>query len=102
MQNVIRAAQKTHEGILELCAALSKTKLEQAASSVRDLSLLTKREKEIFEMIAQNVNIAEMAKRLKISPRTVGTHRDTIRRKLGFDVVAQLNDYAMKFKPGVS
>lgn len=96
MQSVIRAAQKTHEGIMELCAALSQTQLEATATHVRSLDALTARQREIFEMIAQKMAVADMAKKLKLSPRTVEAHRDTIRRRLGFPTVAELNQFALK------
>lgn len=96
MQNVMRAAQKTHEGIMELCSALSQTKLETTATQVKSLDVLTPRQKEVFEMIARKATITDMAKKFDLSRRTVEAHRDTIRRRLGFSTVAELNEFAAK------
>jgi len=51
---------------------------------------LTARESEILDLIAQGFTSKEIARKLEISPYTVNTHRDNLRRKLGVHNGAQL------------
>lgn len=51
---------------------------------------LTARESEILDLIAQGYTSKEIARKLDISPYTVNTHRDNLRRKLGVHNGAQL------------
>lgn len=51
---------------------------------------LTARETEILDLIAQGYTSKEIARMLEISPYTVNTHRDNLRRKLGVHNGAQL------------
>ena len=51
---------------------------------------LTTRETEILDLIAQGFTSKQIARRLGISPYTVNTHRDNLRRKLGVHNGAQL------------
>lgn len=47
------------------------------------LAALTPRQKEILRLIAQNMQAKEIARLLDISERTVKTHTDAARRRLG-------------------
>ena len=46
-------------------------------------SILTKREKEVFELLITNKTTAEIAKELKISEKTVRNHISNAMQKLG-------------------
>ncbi|HMP72169.1 MAG TPA: response regulator transcription factor [Kiritimatiellia bacterium] len=48
-----------------------------------DLAGLSDRELEIYQMIGTGMSTQEIARRLGISPKTVSTHRDNIKLKLG-------------------
>ncbi|MFN3920641.1 MAG: response regulator transcription factor, partial [Methylohalobius sp.] len=43
---------------------------------------LTRREFEVFQLLAQGKSVAEIAKVLNISPKTAGVHQTRILRKL--------------------
>jgi DNA-binding NarL/FixJ family response regulator len=58
---------------------------------------LTKREKEIISMIAQELNTAEIAKTMHLSTNTVETHRKNIMQKLRVKNIAGIAIYAMKY-----
>lgn len=51
---------------------------------------LTVREAEILDFIAHGLTSKQIARQLNISPYTVNTHRDNLRRKLGVHNGAQL------------
>ena len=46
-------------------------------------SILTKREKEVFDLLIKNKTTAEIAKKLKISEKTVRNHISNAMQKLG-------------------
>lgn len=59
---------------------------------------LTKRESEVFALIAYSLSNKEIAERLKISPKTVMNHRQKIMDKLGISGNGTLYEYAKKMK----
>ena len=46
-------------------------------------SILTKREKEVFDLLVQNKITSEIAQNLKISEKTVRNHISNVMQKLG-------------------
>lgn len=56
---------------------------------------LTDRELEIFRMIGQGTPSVEIATRLRLSPKTVDTYRDRIKKKLGVKTGAELMQRAV-------
>jgi len=54
------------------------------------METLSDRELEVFLLIAQGCSTGEIAKKLIISVKTVDTHRDNIKRKLGLASAGQL------------
>ncbi len=59
---------------------------------------LSDREYEVFELIAQGVSPGDMAKQLKLSPKTVSTYRERVLLKMGMDTNAALMRYAFENK----
>lgn len=57
---------------------------------------LTAREVEVLRMIALGHTSVEIARKLRLSPRTVETHRAHIHKKLGLTTRAQLVGYALR------
>lgn len=57
---------------------------------------LTKREKEILQLICEQFTTAEIAEKLYISPRTVDGHRNNLLAKLGCRNTAGLVVYALQ------
>jgi DNA-binding NarL/FixJ family response regulator len=58
-------------------------KAPAAAPESSHLPRLTKRETQILELVAQELNNTQIAAQLNLSPRTVHTHRRAIMQKLG-------------------
>lgn len=59
-------------------------------------SLLTPREREVVQLLAEGGTIKQIALRLHISPKTVEAHRLRIMNKLKMDTAAQLTKYAIQ------
>jgi DNA-binding CsgD family transcriptional regulator len=51
--------------------------------ALRDPSLITDRQREVIELIAQGLSNDELSQELGISPRTAKAHCDVLRQKLG-------------------
>jgi DNA-binding NarL/FixJ family response regulator len=60
------------------------------------LSLLTSRQREILQLLAEGHSTAAVASRLCVSVKTVGTHREHLMQKLGTRSVAGLTKFAIR------
>jgi DNA-binding NarL/FixJ family response regulator len=58
---------------------------------------LSDRELEIFALIGEGVGTREIAQRLGVSPKTVETHRERIKAKLGVTTASELVARAVRF-----
>ncbi len=69
--------------------------------SLRPPSLpFTQREREVFERIGWGLGPSEIAMQLGVHVKTVETHRETLKRKLGLSSSTQLLDAAFKWRDG--
>jgi DNA-binding NarL/FixJ family response regulator len=59
-------------------------------------TLLSDREREVLQLLAEGRSSSEIAARLGISTRTVESHRANVMRKLGLHTVAALTKYAIR------
>ena len=59
-------------------------------------SVLTAREREVLQLMAEGKSTAQIAELLHISVKTVETHRQQIMHKLGMRSVAELTKYAIR------
>jgi DNA-binding NarL/FixJ family response regulator len=60
------------------------------------LELLSKREREVLQLIAEGQNTKEIAFLLNLSIKTIESHRQQIMRKLNLQSVASLTRYAIR------
>ena len=58
--------------------------------------LLSEREREVLQLLAEGHNTKEIADQLSISAKTVETHRAQIMAKLKLDSIAALTKYAVR------
>jgi DNA-binding NarL/FixJ family response regulator len=61
-----------------------------------DLAILSSREGEVLQLIAEGINTKEIAFTLGISAKTVETHRQQIMKKLNLYSIAELTRYAIR------
>ncbi len=57
---------------------------------------LTRRQREVLQLVAQGLSSKEVARRLAVSVKTVDTHRSQLMRELGIHEVTGLVRYAMR------
>ena len=92
IERALQAVQKIQEGLLELNDELGTDKTDIVK---RDLSVLTKRQREIFELMGQKVPLGTIAKQLRLSMRTVEAHRNTMRLRLKLSNAKELTKFAV-------
>ena len=86
-EKIIQAIRRVLAGKVWLSETIADGILEGAVGSRRATNLspvdaLTDRELDVFELIGEGVKTVEIARRLKLSVKTVETYRDRIRHKL--------------------
>src|SRR5690349_10189754 len=99
--DLIQAVREVVAGRRYLSPPLSERALElymRKVESVPDdpYELLTTREREVLQMVAEGRTSGEIANRLFISPRTAEGHRANLMRKLGLQTHADLIRFALK------
>ena len=58
--------------------------------------ILTAREREVLQLIAEGKTTTQIADQLSVSEKTVGNHRQNLKEKLGLNGVAELTKYAIR------
>jgi non-specific serine/threonine protein kinase len=61
-----------------------------------DTTTLTRRQREVADLVAEGLTNKEIADRLVISPRTADTHVEHILTKLGFTTRTQIATWAIQ------
>lgn len=90
---VLKGKQFISPGISAVVTDRFVRSIDAAESS--SLDILTKRERQILELIATGLANKAIASRLKVSIRTVETHRAHLSRKLGINNTAGLVKFAI-------
>jgi DNA-binding NarL/FixJ family response regulator len=99
-ESVIKAIQQILKGNIFLsenmtAAVLKKFQLNPSALSAYPLKCLTDRELEVFYLMGKGMISADIADRLNLSAKTVGSHKERIKEKLGLKNSAELVRYAV-------
>ena len=76
-------------------ALLLREAMADPKSSESGINILTKREREILQLIAESNSTREIAAKLSISVKTAENHRTNLMRKLDLHDVASLTRYAI-------
>ncbi|MBW1990848.1 MAG: response regulator transcription factor [Deltaproteobacteria bacterium] len=67
-----------------------------ATPSSSAFSVLTNREREVLQLMAEGKTTSQIAELLHISVKTVETHRQQVMHKLGIHSIAELTKYAIR------
>ena len=99
--DLVKAVREVAAGKRYLSPPLSERSLELYVRKVKSppedpYELLTTREREVLQMVAEGHTSAEIATLLFISPRTAEGHRANLMRKLGFQNHTDLILFALK------
>src|SRR5260370_2129251 len=99
--DLIRAVRSVSEGKSFFSPVISKMLLEDYIRQIRDkevedsYDLLTPREREILQLLAEGKTNKDVANILRLSPYTVETHRGNILQKLNLHSAAEWILYAL-------
>jgi DNA-binding NarL/FixJ family response regulator len=93
---IVDAIHQVLGGMRYLPPSISRDAVEGELGSTRSepLERLTRREREIFELVIRGHSNDEVANRLFISRRTVETHRQRVVKKLSTHSLAELQRIA--------
>lgn len=69
---------------------------ENAAASAKDLSVLSRRERQVLERVAEGLSNNQIGDKLGISPKTVARHRERIMNKLDLHSSTELVKFAIR------
>ena len=93
------AIKSVAEDQIYLSPSISRNLIEEylhPSGEYRSIDLLTPRQREILQMIAEGKSTKQIALNLNISVKTVDTHRSLLMRRLNVHDVAGLVRYAVK------
>jgi two-component system, NarL family, response regulator NreC len=94
LENAVRAVMA---GEVYLSPKVAGIILRGAGSAARGhFGVLTPREREILQLVADGRSCKEIAQMLHLSAKTVDTHRRQVMNKLNLDSVAELTHYAIR------
>jgi non-specific serine/threonine protein kinase len=97
-----RGADLTLDDAVAYALGLQQIPAEQAISRPADQPRLTRREREIAELVAQGLTNRQIAAHLVISPRTAESHIEHILVKLGFTARTQIATGAVEALPNTT
>jgi DNA-binding NarL/FixJ family response regulator len=81
--DIVTALRAAMEGQIYLCSETQKALNEAPGTESKELPRLTRREKEILELIGQGYTTQQIAAELFISTHTVESHRKNLKEKFG-------------------
>jgi len=96
LQDVIRGLEAVSEGSTYFGPGVAALLRGTAAGSVCGFGSLTRREREVLQLIAESHSTRRIAARLGVSAKTAGNHRTNLMRKLNVHDVAGLTRYALQ------
>ena len=103
MDRIMSAIRRVLGGEIYLSEKMASRILQKlvhpagAAGDASPIEALTTREFEVFTLIAQGVGPTEIATRLKLSVKTIETHREHVKEKLGVKTGAELTRFAVQW-----
>ncbi|MBN2347067.1 MAG: response regulator transcription factor [Candidatus Aminicenantes bacterium] len=97
-EELLQAVRQVMAGRTYLCTMISGVVIRDYIQRMRrgESSLLSPREKEILQLLAEGGTTKRIADQLGVSVKTVETHRQHIMDKLNIFSIAELTKYAIK------
>ena len=92
------AIRAVHGGRRYLSKPLADDLLDRLVTDVPEdpLSLLSARERQVLQLIAEGNSVVDIAGKLALSRKTVETYRERMMEKLGLDNFASLVKFAIQ------
>jgi len=98
IEELLRAIQTVYSGKSYVCNGMASVLIESylCRDNAKPSGNLTEREREVLHCIADGMSTQKTALLLKVSAKTIETHRRQIMRKLNIFNVAQLTKFAIR------
>ncbi len=100
-EQVLKAIFRVLDGEVYLSADMTRKLLKGVAGKSDDgrssIERLTDRELEVFDLMGRGLTTREIAERMKLSIKTVETHRDKVKVKLKIQSTAVLTRHAVQW-----
>ena len=99
VMEIVDAIRQVLGGIRYLAPSVSRdaVQAELESNAMRPLQRLTKREREVFELLIRGYSNEDIANRLFIARRTVETHRQHIMNKLSAHSIVQMQRVSARY-----
>lgn len=100
LKELAAAIRNVYENKKYLSPEVSSIVIEKSLNGLKERSVpasaLTKREREVLQLLAEGKPIKEIAFKLKVSIKTIYTHREKVMQKLKIDNIAGVIKYAIQ------
>ena len=93
IRSVLRG--KIHVSESMMARLLDKFQVNPACHGAQTVDILTDRELEVFRLIGTGLSTREIAERMRLGIKTIGTYRDRIKQKLNIKSAAELSRQAV-------
>jgi DNA-binding NarL/FixJ family response regulator len=101
ISKVVEAIRQVLRGEVYLSPQMTKSLLHRAALGQtldsEPISTLSDRELQVFQLIGEGLSTVQIADKLELSPKTVESHRKTIKQKLNIQTSNQLSRRAFQW-----
>ena len=101
IEEMVRAIRAIMDGGIYLSPAVAGPVVQDLfrklpSEAYTAMAVLTKREREVLQLVAEGLATKKIAERLNVSVKTVETHRRQVMEKLNIHSVAALTKYAIR------
>ncbi len=101
LEELAQAIRVVHDGQRYLSPKVTSAVVDEYVRRLggdrpRAMSVLTNREREVLQLLAEGRTTKQIARRLHVSPKTIETHRRQLMQKLDLHSVAELTKFAVK------
>ena len=97
-EELLKAIHSVCDGSIYFSGEVGQALKQYQKSSVAEIPVLSRREKEVLELIAEGYTNPQIAEKLFISPFTVDSHRKNLIAKLNVKNTAMLIRFAVENK----
>ncbi len=101
LEELAQAIRVVHDGQRYLSPKVTSAVVDEYVRRLggdrpKAMSVLTNREREVLQLLAEGRTTKQIARRLHVSPKTIETHRRQLMQKLDLHSVAELTKFAVK------
>jgi two-component system, NarL family, response regulator NreC len=96
VQHLVQALQEVEKGNVYLSPGISRAVVHEMLNKNKPFEVLSPRERQLLQLIAEGKTTKEAAHELGISTRTADSHRSNIMEKLDIHETASLVRYAIR------